>query len=324
MANFQQATGAAGTGYNAVTNQFILPVDNRRSVQLFGGGGAGVALTVSVADASKVRLTERPATRSGTALPADTREFWIDGVASGTTSLFARLPDGRDFAAPLQIQVTAGADRAPLADAFRASRDTLTRSIDALEDLKKALAASQRVDRSFLGPKQVSPDPLTAEQKRIMTCVSRWLNLPDYDPNLRARTSPGALGPRDYEIWVATTSQTISKATTLMRRNLALSVSIFVRVPESIHAQTWGDLALGVEGGEAFYSHDGPNCRNQVLIHELFHLLGVGHGIDPLNGPTIHRTGITPDQSLNSADNLAQLTADITIRKTDCCVRAHD
>jgi hypothetical protein len=50
----------------------------------------------------------------------------------------------------------------------------------------------------------------------------------------------------------------------------------------------------------------------------------VGHGIDPLSGPTIHRFGITPTQSMNSADNLAQLVADIVGARTDCCTRKGD
>ena len=78
------------------------------------------------------------------------------------------------------------------------------------------------------------------------------------------------------------------------------------------------------QAGETFFTHDGPNCRRDVITHEFFHLLGVGHGIDPTDGPTIHRFGITPDQSLNSADNLAQLTGDITTSRTDCCTRKDD
>jgi hypothetical protein len=90
------------------------------------------------------------------------------------------------------------------------------------------------------------------------------------------------------------------------------------------HANTWGDVKYGVEGGQAFYTNDGPNCRRDVLTHELFHLVGVGHGIDPLNGPTIHRFGITPEDSLNSADNLAQMSAQIIGSATDCCTHAND
>ncbi len=79
--------------------------------------------------------------------------------------------------------------------------------------------------------------------------------------------------------------------------------------------------------GDPFFGVDGPNCRRDVVVHEFFHLLGVKHGGGALMGPTIRSAITTPDQALNSADNLAQLVAQLRTFKspnTDACARAGD
>ncbi len=48
-----------------------------------------------------------------------------------------------------------------------------------------------------------------------------------------------------------------------------------------------------------------------MITHEFFHLIGVNHGGQPLNGGTDRALITTPAQALDSADNLAQLVAAI-------------
>jgi hypothetical protein len=61
-----------------------------------------------------------------------------------------------------------------------------------------------------------------------------------------------------------------------------------------------------------------------VITHEFFHFLGVKHGGSSLDGPTIRGNIKTTAQALDSADNLAQLVAEIVTPggKTDACARA--
>ncbi len=312
MANFDKGNGIGGSGFNSSAYALTLPLDNRRAVALLGGGPAGEALTVGAADTSKVRIVERTATRSGDPLPSGSREFWVDGIGVGTTTLFARLADGRDYSKPLAVNISNTADKVRMVDAFRTSRDTLVQAIRALRDLQKPVIASQFNPPST---RLFNRSPvLNTDQLRVMTAVAKWLNVPNFDPKL---------GPTEYKAWATQVSVAIIRAVALMQDNLNLRMDVFVRVPEGVHAQVFGG-SLGVECGEPFFSTDGPHCRRDVLTHELFHQLGVGHGIDPLSGPTIHRFGITTSQSLNSADNLAQLVADIVGASTDCCTRPGD
>jgi hypothetical protein len=84
---------------------------------------------------------------------------------------------------------------------------------------------------------------------------------------------------------------------------------------------------LGLQCGDGFFTKDGPNCRRDVVTHEFFHLMGVAHGGGALLGPTIRSAITTPAQALNSADNLAQLVAELRTFKspsTDACARPGD
>ena len=67
---------------------------------------------------------------------------------------------------------------------------------------------------------------------------------------------------------------------------------------------------------------DSDICRHDVVTHEFFHMLGVGHGEAPGEPPRPWAVRPLPSaQALNSADHLAQLVADITTGKTDACTR---
>jgi hypothetical protein len=98
------------------------------------------------------------------------------------------------------------------------------------------------------------------------------------------------------------------------------------RVPAIFHAQVYGHPDRGVDCGEPFFTKDGPNCRRDVITHEFFHFCGVHHGGGPLQGATIRMNIKTTAQAFDSADNLAQLVAEITTvgNKTDACARTNE
>jgi hypothetical protein len=308
VANFQKGGGIGGTGFNDSAYTLTLPLDNRRSVGLYGGGPKGEALNVVAADASKLRVAEHTETRDHKALDASVREFWVDGVEAGSTALLAKLPDGSDYCQKLPVTITSSADKVKMADAFRTSRDTLSTTIRNLRELSSALLRSQMNPPST---RIFSHAPvLNNDQKRWMKAVSKWLNLPDFN---------ASLPPTEYKMWVTKVVFNVGSATGLMEKNVLLKNDVFVRVPDGFNACVYGPGSDGIECGEPFFTKKGPKCRRDVITHEVFHLFGVGHGIDPLNGPTEHRFGITPEQSLNSADNLAELVADVIDNSTDSC-----
>jgi hypothetical protein len=80
----------------------------------------------------------------------------------------------------------------------------------------------------------------------------------------------------------------------------------------------------GMRCGTPFFTSAGPHCRRDVVTHEFFHFLGVKHGASPLNAATNRAAVTTPALALDSADNLAQLVAEITTNggKTDACAWA--
>jgi Putative peptidoglycan binding domain len=183
-----------------------------------------------------------------------------------------------------------------MAAAFRRSRSTLRSARDKLFDLANAL----RDDK-----------PLSPTLTGTFNIAAKWLNLSTSD---RKAAVPH-----------------LDAATLLMLRHINLKTSTGADVPmqrvaQSFHAATFGSADIGLQCGTSFFDHDGPNCRRDVVTHELFHLLGVGHGGQPLNGPTIRSLITTTAQALNSADNLAQLVAQLETPggKTDACVRAKE
>ena len=297
MANFTSVSVPAGAGYDATTKTLTLPLSNRRVVALWGSGRMGMKLDVSAKDPGIVDVTEPGFTRDGSAFPSDTRQFWIDGLQVGSTTVRAHQMLGKNWD-EITVNVTSSTDIGIMSVAFAASRAAVAIAIVKLGDLIGAMAAGST---------------LNADQVKVSNAVTKWLNVPAYVPG-----SPD----------VASTVGFIARAMGLYSQNLALknskrSALLMFRTPDGFHGNTWGNVDLGMECGDTFFSHDGPNCRRDVVTHEFMHLLGVHHGTSSLSGPTTTRT-LTPDQSLDSADNLAQLTADITAGSTDCCTRVGD
>src|SRR5262249_58499420 len=116
--------------------------------------------------------------------------------------------------------------------------------------------------------------PLTPTLTRFFKIAAKWLNL--------STSNQQAALPH------------LDAATLLMLRHLNLKTSTgadvpMKRVPKDFHAATFGSADTGLHCGTPFFNLDGPNCRRDVVTHELFHLLGVWHGGHPFNGPTVRQ-----------------------------------
>lgn len=205
-------------------------------------------------------------------------------VSSALVSAGGRPEDDADFRMVLALQD---------------SRRTLREAIGKLDKMRQALAASQLPFGR----------PLSADDQKVLDSAVKWLNL-----------TPSSK--------VATLFH-LAQAVSLMRRNLTIKNSKgaspeMKRVSESFHAKVDGNPDNGIELGDPFFGADGRNCRRDVITHEFFHFLGVKHGGGALMGPTIRSAITTPAQALDSADNLAQLVAELTTAtgNTDACARA--
>ncbi len=155
---------------------------------------------------------------------------------------------------------------------------------------------------------------LNAIQERTFNAAIRWLNLNRSD--------------------TAACITHLDTAANLMWRNYNVKTSgggaivLTHAVGERYHGLTQlNSPDLGMKCGDPFFHPDGPNCRRDVVTHEFFHFIGVKHGGGALMGPTIRSAITTPLQALDSADNLAQLVAELRTFKTpntDACARAGD
>ncbi|MGA2410559.1 MAG: hypothetical protein ABSG46_09260 [Candidatus Binataceae bacterium] len=191
--------------------------------------------------------------------------------------------------------------------AFQNSRDSLRGTIRKLNDLITAINHSRG-------------GPLDAMNQSTFNAVVKWLRV---DPRKPSSAIPD-----------------INSAIGLMNQNLALKTSAGNDPPlrhggpivvlgsltptTHYHANTPGGPDRGTNFGDDFFAKDGPHCQRDVVTHEFFHMLGVHHGGGALNGPTVRAAISNPAQALDSADNLAQLVAELTTPggKTDACARA--
>jgi peptidoglycan hydrolase-like protein with peptidoglycan-binding domain len=211
-----------------------------------------------------------------------------------------------DVAAPRvsgqTLSFTAGAaapasDADVMARAVRSSRSTLRSARDKLFDVANAIRDNK---------------PLSPTLTRIFAIAAKWLNF--------STANQQAALPH------------LDAATNLMLRNINLKTSTGTdvalrRVSASFHALSFlNSPDLGLQCGTTFFSPDGPNCRRDVVTHEFFHMIGITHGGGSLMGPTIRSAITTPAKALDSADNLAQLVAELETPggKTDACARARE
>jgi len=203
------------------------------------------------------------------------------------------------FAAPSRGASSAPSDAEVMQRALRESRRTVRAAIVTLTTLA--------------GKLQLGNEIMTDEEKKALEAAIVWL-----------RIDPSPLTPEKKR----SIARTIRSAVDLLQRSLAVRTSKggdpeMQRTATSDHADTFGNPDLGVHCGVPFFTVDGPNCRRDVITHEFLHFLGVHHGGGPLNGPTIRHNIRTTVQALDSADNLAQLVAEITTPngRTDACAR---
>lgn len=217
-------------------------------------------------------------------------------------SLPLDVPGGKGGGASFAL-TGAGGVSAPASDAdimaaaFKASRRTLRDARDKLFDLANAIRANQSLSPTLT---------------KFFKIAAKWLNL--------NTSNPQAALPH------------LDKAILLMMRNSNLKTSAggdvqLRRVPQTFHALSHlNSPDLGLQCGSTFFSPDGPNCRRDVVTHEFFHMIGVTHGGGSLLGPTIRSAITTPAQALDSADNLAQLVAELETPggKTDACARPRE
>jgi len=188
------------------------------------------------------------------------------------------------------------------------------------EVMQRALQESRRTVRAAIvtlttlaGKLQLGNEIMTDEEKKALAAAVVWL-----------RIDPAPLTAQKKR----TIAQTIRTAVGLLQRSVAVRTSKGAdpemrRTGTSDHAQTFGNPDLGVHCGIPFFTVDGPNCRRDVITHEFLHFVGLHHGGGPLSGATIRHNILTTVQALDSADNLAQLVAEITTPNgtTDACAR---
>lgn len=285
MAHFEKAGDAKASDFDPKNAPLAIPHGNRRSVCLWGGSGLTVKDRFGY-----LKIHEWKDSRP------DYRYFWVDALTDGMTDLLAVTSSGNDFVKPLQVVITGSTDLEVIGKAFDESRRTLRLAVEKLNKLIEEVEAS-------LG--KGSAVTLSAENLKTMNCAIRWLNLPPLNKiGLQA-------------------NEAIKKARDLMKKNLELRKPPFVRTPDGFHGNKV-NATVGLEFGETFFVEDGPNCRRDVMTHEIFHLLDIKHGKSDLSGATTGRTAFTTEECLDSADNLAQLVADITTGRTDCCTRPRD
>lgn len=206
-----------------------------------------------------------------------------------------------DFNRIVQQEVQFISDEVVMQNAFHSSRRTLRVARNALAHLIVGFEKEK---------KGIS---LTEFQKRVLISVGRWLKA---DTN----SIPASR---------SMTAEVVRRAIRLFDMNLAVKTSggqdpALKRTVGNFHARVYGNPDRGVECGDPFFNKDGPNCRRDVITHEFFHFVGVHHGGSSLGGETIRGSITTPEQALDSADNLAQLVSEIMNGKSDACTRPGD
>lgn len=295
MASFAPSTNFEARGFDRARYNLTMPLAHARYVNVEGGGQHGEMLNVT---------SENPDVASVMLWGHLTGSQWswkVMGLSAGSTRLRAKLADGRDYSSPLPVTITSGDDKAIMNSAWECSRNRLRGAVAKLESLMSSISS---VGRGTSGSQ-----PLPTEQSKAMSLAIKWLKCPDFK-----------MYPGDN----SNLQSILERAIRIMRRNLALAQPGMFHVPAGFHASTYGTIERGLDCGDEFFNHDGPNCRCDVVTHELFHLLGVGHGGQALNGPTIRELVDNPEKALDSADNLAQLSAELMGAKTDACTRARD
>ncbi len=292
MAEFAPSTKWEPRGFSKSKYSLTLGTFNARFVNMDGGGPSGEMLNVTSDDPSIAAVVLR-----GT-VGGNLWEWKVKGIAVGSTKLRAKLADGSEYSKPLSVTVTSSKDNVVMEAAWQCSRTRLRGAAGKLDKLQDAIKTASNGNNGS--------QPLPAANQKDMKTAIKWLRCPDFG---------------FYPLDNSKLLDILNRAVSLMRRNLALARPEMLHVPAGFHAATYGSIAAGLDCGDDFFSPDGPNCRCDVVTHELFHLVGVNHGGGALNTETHRELITTPDQALDSADNLAQMAAELAGSKTDACTR---
>jgi peptidoglycan hydrolase-like protein with peptidoglycan-binding domain len=184
----------------------------------------------------------------------------------------------------------------------------------ALQDSRQTVGSAINTLTTLAGKLQLGNEIMTDDEKKALAAAIVWL-----------RIDPAPLTPEKKRAIAATIRRAVDK----LQRSLLVKTSKgadpeLTRTATKSHAETFGNPDLGVHCGVPFFTVDGPNCRRDVITHEFLHFVGAHHGGGPLGGATIRHNIVTTEHALDSADNLAQMVAEITTPggKTDACARA--
>jgi hypothetical protein len=292
--------------------------DNARFALLYGGGPTGEALNVVAltrneagsAASPLVQLREDgiPRLVSGTDSDASldhVRRFRVLGLASGEAFLHALTADGRAYCNPARIKV--GADRGDL--------PVMQRAFDAsVQSRRKTAQALQGLDRELRQVQLRVTNFLSGENPALYDFMQRRFRVPPFN-----RSDKAALARTRNVI-----AQVILKIDTSLR--LGASARL-MRSSEDIGGRASTDTSFGIECGQFFFER-GPNCQHTILLHELFHVAGAGHGQElgkPVPPLTDMNSITSPELALNSADNLAAFTLEMGAAEVfDPCVQINN
>lgn len=312
MANFQQCPGFP-QGYDEAAYLLRVPMGQARFMCLWGGGpgGAHLAVTFNPARVALQEFNDVSLHKGG----AHLRAFRVMAVSIGATAIEAKLAGGEAYSKPLNVEVTGDADgtKAKVDTAFQESRRTLREALQKLESLRLTLSAV----RLNL------PVSVTGEDEKTLRLVEKWMyTKPLFKPD-------GSAFP-DKTSRAGDTHVILGEVIQRINRNLACKTTSnndppLMRSPRPDFGVAYGQPNLGLELGEACFGGAGPNCRRDVVTHEFFHMVGIGHGERPgQKGLPFAKRPLPTPQALNSADHLSQLVAELTTGRCDACTRNSD
>ena len=181
-----------------------------------------------------------------------------------------------------------------------------------IESLRTVIKMFQDLQQAIVRSRLPFGGPLSDQHKKLLEVAGRWLC---FNPGAPVRALP-----------------TIAAAVSLMQKNIAVKNGKGLppglrRTPGlaafGLVTGGSGEIDNGVECGNSFFNFGGPNCHRDVMTHEFFHFLNVGHGGGAGMEPTPRDRITTTRQALDSADNLAQMIAELVTPggKTDACAR---
>jgi hypothetical protein len=159
--------------------------------------------------------------------------------------------------------------------------------------------AQERIIRLRTLSSEGKLDKATKQDANTLRAVQKWLRL---DFNRRQEFS-----------------EKLDKAVGLMRRFLTVVPIVPAKITGTDPKANCkpGNLAtayVGDPNGVVHFCDDffpkGPQCQRNIVIHERFHLAGIHHG-EAKDGKSTEASKRSPDEALNSADDMMDLVKDV-------------